>query len=98
MDPEIHSLSVDHGIAGDEVVINGAYFGVKKPKVYLVDPTNGKKRNCKISQWEPMNTTTGASQLTFIVPKRITPSPLVPYILKLSNKVGTAETDFYIDF
>jgi hypothetical protein len=96
-DPSLDPLPLDRGVAGDEITITGSYFGVKKGKIYI-ETAPGKKKNCKIvpNTWY-MNPTTGESQATFVVPKGITPS-IVPYPLKLQNKVGFAETFFSIDF
>jgi hypothetical protein len=94
-DPQIAPLTVDHGKAGDEITITGGYFGAKKGKIYI-DLGGGKKKTCKVVFWF-MNPTTGESQATFVVPKGIEPS-LVPYPLKLDNKVGSAESFFAIDF
>jgi len=60
--PKIDSVDLTSGPVGDEIIIEGKFFGTKKPKVSL-----GKK-SCKILNWE-MNSTTGESQIQFAVPK-----------------------------
>jgi hypothetical protein len=56
----------------------------------------GKKKNCKIVSWS-MEPASGQSTLTFVVPKL--PKGLNPgtYPLKVSNKVGTAQTTFFVE-
>jgi hypothetical protein len=64
-------------------VLSGNYFGSKKGKVYLVNPSSGKKKNCKVTSWT-MNPTDGTSVIKFIVPKVDAGN----YWLYVSNKVG----------
>jgi hypothetical protein len=97
MDPTLDPLPLDHGVAGDEITITGSFFGTKKPKLYLEYEVNGKqmKKSCKIISEPPyMVPQTGASELTFVVPKGI--PLLTSCTLKLANKVGFAETSFLI--
>jgi subtilisin family serine protease len=87
-DPEIFDSDY-HGVAGGSIFINGWFFGTKKPKAYLEYPEeNGgtKMKKCKVASWF-MNTTTGESNLVFVVPKGLVPGS---YTLKVSNKVGTS--------
>jgi len=90
--PELDPLSVDHGVPGTEITVTGKFFSTKKGKVYLEDPATGKKKNCKVTSWY-MDKTNGESELRFIVPKLL---PAV-YPLKVTNKVGAAETTFAVD-
>jgi hypothetical protein len=92
--PEIVLVSPDHGIPGAEVIITGSFFSTKKGKVYLeyLDKGHIKKKNCKVTSWY-MNPANGASEIRFIVPKLNSGD----YTLKVTNKVGTAQTTFTID-
>jgi hypothetical protein len=92
--PEIVLMSSDHGIPGAGVTIAGSFFSTKKGKVYLEYLDNGqtKKKNCKVTYWY-MDPTNGASEIGFIVPKLNSGG----YTLKVTNKVGTAQTAFTVD-
>jgi hypothetical protein len=68
------------------------YFGYKKGKVYLEDPSTEKKKTCKVISWF-MDPTTGESTIRFVVPKLNSRD----YTLTVTNKVGTAETTFTIE-
>ena len=72
------------------------FFGVKKGKVYIEDTATEKKKTCKVTSWS-MNPTNGESTLTFVVPKL--PKGLNPgaYTLKVTNKIGTAQTTFTVE-
>ena len=84
MPPKITSADPVSGTEGAEITVSGNYFGSKKGKVYLVmDPSNGKKKNCKVTSWT-MNPTDGTSAIKFIVPKVDAGN----YWLYVSNKVG----------
>jgi subtilisin family serine protease len=94
--PEIDSLSDNHGVATASILINGRFFGTKKPKVYLESADkNGhaRARKCRVSSWK-MDSNTGVSTVTFRVPLSLKPKD---YQLKVVNKVGTASTSFTID-
>jgi hypothetical protein len=91
MAPEI--VSIDPvGSLGDVIVLSGNYFGYKKGKVYLEDPSTEKKKTCKVISWF-MDPTTGESTIRFVVPKLNSRD----YTLTVTNKVGTAETTFTIE-
>jgi len=92
--PEIVLVSPDHGIPNTEVTVTGSFVSTKKGKVYLEYLDNGqtKKKNCKVTYWY-MNPTDGASEIRFIVPKADSGS----YTLKVTNKVGAAQTTFTVD-
>jgi hypothetical protein len=92
MNPELDPFSTGHGSPGDQIATTGRFFGTKKGKVYLEDPSTGKKKNCKVSSWS-MDPGTGESTLTFVVPKGLAAGR---YSLKVTNKVGTVETTFTI--
>jgi len=92
--PEIVLMSSDHGIPDTEVIITGNFVSTKKGKVYLEYLDNGqiKKKNCKITYWH-MDPNNGASEVRFIVPKLNSEN----CTLKVTNKVGTAQTAFTVD-
>ena len=94
--PEIDPLTKDHDIPGKEITVTGTFFGTKKGKVYVEDPSTGKKKTCKITDWF-MDPTNGESRLTFIVPRL--PKLLAPttYALKITNKLGFAESLFTVE-
>ena len=71
--------------------MTGKFFGTKKGKAYLYDSVNDKKKNLKITGWK-MNPSTGASELTFAVPKTSKSFTAGLYQLKISNKIGPAAT------
>ena len=94
--PQLNPLGANHGTTGSLVTITGNFFGTKKGKVYLENPTTGKKKSCRIKYWymEPAN---GESTLTFLVPnlpKNFSYGE--PYPLKITNKVGTVQTYFTV--
>jgi subtilisin family serine protease len=94
--PEIDSLSYNHGVATARILINGRFFGTRKPKVYLeYTDKHGRTRakKCKVTSWA-MDSDTGVSMITFIVPKGLEPKD---YQLKVVNKVGTATASFTVD-
>jgi parallel beta-helix repeat protein len=73
------------------VTVTGKFFGTKKGKAYLYDSVHDKKKNLKITGWK-MNPSTGASELTFAVPKPSKSFPAGTYQLKVTNKIGPAPT------
>jgi parallel beta-helix repeat protein len=97
MNPVIDAVILGHGLPGEKITIFGRYFSTKKGKVYLeyIDK-NGKtkKKNCRINSWD-MNAQTGASTITFEVPKGLE-SSTTPYPLFVTNKVGQASSTFTI--
>ena len=90
--PEIDSLSAYEGVVETPITISGRFFGTKKGKVYLENPTSGKKKTCKVKSW-------GMDSITFIVPKTSKSFPPNTYVLKVDNKIGTAEAplEFTVD-
>jgi hypothetical protein len=87
----------DHGTPRTRITLTGTLFSTKKGNVYIEDSDTGKKKSCKVTEWF-MDPTNGDSRLTFIVPKL--PKSLTPgtyYTLKISNKLGSAETRFMVD-
>ena len=88
--PEIESLDVYHGVAGNPIIITGNFFSTQKGKEYLENTSPGKKKNCKVTSW-------GMNSITFVVPKGLVSG--VAYPLKVTNKVGiaAAPSDFTID-
>jgi hypothetical protein len=93
--PEILSIGPVSGVPGTPITINGNYIGTKKGKVYLADPVSGKKKTCKVTNWQ-MEPTNGQSTITFEVPKL--PNGFTygeAYPLKITTKAKeTAETTF----
>ena len=86
--PEIETVDPTSGSAGDEITINGSFFGTKKGKVTL----GGK--NCKVLSWT-MVPTTGESTVQFIVPKRLDSGT---HELKVTTtKVGSDTVDFTVE-
>jgi hypothetical protein len=86
--PEIDSVEPTSGSIGDEITINGYYFGTKKGKVTL-----GKK-TCKILSWE-MNETTGQSDVRFVVPKGL--SAGINELKVTATGVGSDTMNFNVD-
>jgi subtilisin family serine protease len=82
--PQIDSLSVDHGFPGSKIRINGKYFGSRKRKPYL--EYQGKIKKCKIDAWV-FDSNSGDNEIVFIVPKRLV---VGKYQLNVKNTVGTA--------
>ena len=96
MDPELGTMSAINGTPGTEITIDGRFFSTKKGRVYLEDPSTGKKKRCKVTSWS-MDPLTGASQATFIVPKLSKIFPAGTYQLVVTNKVGTTtQTNFTV--
>lgn len=96
MNPVLDPLSMDNGIPGTPITITGKFYSTKKGKVYLEDQVSGKTKTCKVTNWS-MDPTSGISTLTFVVPKL--PKGLLPgpYLLKVTNKVGTGQTNFTVN-
>lgn len=94
--PEIDSLSNNHGVTTARILINGRFFGTRKPQVYL-EFTNKHGRamakKCIVTSWA-MDSNTGVSRITFRVPRSLEPKD---YQLKVVNKVGAAKTSFTVD-
>jgi hypothetical protein len=76
--PEIDPINTESGSAGDEITINGMWFGTKKGKVYIGE------QKCKVTEWT-MNPATGASIVKFIVSDKIGAGK---YFLEVENKIG----------
>jgi len=88
----VEFLPTSSGSPGDEITINGSFFGTKKGKVSIEGLSNGnlKKKNSKVTLWS-MNAVTGVSELRFLVPKGLDPGTCT---LTVTNKVGSASADF----
>ena len=84
--PQIDSISSSSGSDGDNIAIDGFFFGTKKGKVTL----GGK--SCKVLNWT-MAATTGESKIQFVVPKGLTPGANE---LKVTNAVGADTTNFTV--
>jgi uncharacterized protein (TIGR03437 family) len=86
--PGIDSVEPTSGSAGDQITINGFFFGTKKGKVTL-----GGKR-CKVVTWE-MDPTTGESGIQFVVPKGLNSGT---HELKVTTTgVGSDTTNFTVE-
>jgi len=74
------------GFTGEEITLNGNFFGPKKGKVYFEYEQAGtiKNKSCKVKEWS-MN------KIVFVVPKTTRQFPADTYLLKVSNKVGSVE-------
>ena len=92
VNPELDPFSIGYGSPGDEITITGKFFGSRKGRVYLENPSTEKKKYCKVTSWS-MDPATGESTLTFVVPKGLVAGT---YPFKVKNKVGTASTTFSI--
>ncbi len=77
--PEIDSVEPPYGSAGGRIMIQGRFFGTKKPGVSL-----GTKK-CKVLS-STMNSATGVSSVVFLVPKGLAPGT---YDLVLTNQIGS---------
>jgi hypothetical protein len=68
--PEIYSVDQTEGSANDQVTVSGKFFGTKKGIVYLEYEQSGSltRKSCKVSTWM-MDSTTGDSEIVFVVPK-----------------------------
>jgi hypothetical protein len=89
MAPEIVSVNLSGGKAGDQIQIRGHYFGAKKGKVYLGGyEVKGKpvQKNCAVTSWvvDP----TGEDVITFIVPGGLAADKY--YDVIVTNSVGSA--------
>jgi len=74
------------GPPGTEIAITGSFFGTKKGKVSIEGQSKGKAKiaNCKVTFWA-MDTSTGESHLSFLIPKGLDPGT---YPVTITNKVG----------
>jgi hypothetical protein len=82
--PVVETLTPKQGRGGDTITIQGFYFGTKKGKVYL-----GSK-SCKVAKWT-MISTTGVSEIQFVVPNIKGLSGPVTYDLQIVVKgVGSS--------
>jgi hypothetical protein len=93
MVPEVDYIDQANGAVGDLITIYGLFFGSNKGQIYLTN-TNGKniKKPCKVYSWT-MDSTTGASKIVFVVPKRL---PIGNYSLIVKNAVGSATGGFTV--
>jgi hypothetical protein len=85
--PEIDSINPPSGSIGDEITVNGFFFGTTKGKVTL----GGK--SCKVSKWT-MDLATGGSEIQFVVPRGLSTGTKK---LKVTNGVGADTTDFTVE-
>ena len=72
------------GAIGDDIILNGRFFGSGKPKViFTYLDGSGKQKKCKVLT-SHMGLATGTSTLTFVVPK-LTPGN---YSVEIVSKIG----------
>jgi hypothetical protein len=81
--PIIDNITPDTLAPGATTIIDGQFFTNKKPKVYLMDLSTRKKKNCRVLS-SNMDPSTGASSLEFVVPKLGSG----PYKIILQTQVG----------
>jgi hypothetical protein len=79
------------GAVGEDIVINGRFFGSGKPKVTLTYQDGSDKRKKCMVRTAHMDPATGTSTLTFVVPK-LTPGE---YGIEMESKIG-GTGPFYI--
>ncbi len=84
--PGIDSINPPRGSTGDEITVNGSFFGTAKGRVTL----GGK--SCRVSKWT-MDSATGESEIQFVVPKGLSSGTRE---LKVTNSVGSDKTDFIV--
>ena len=85
--PEIDTVNPTGGSIGDEITINGFFFGTKMGKVILGGKT------CKVSIWA-MDSATGESWIEFVVPKGLSSGTQE---LTVTNGVGSGTVNFTVD-
>ncbi len=85
--PEIDSVDPTSGSTGDEITMNGLFFGTKRGKVTL----GGK--NCRILSWT-MDPITGESEIQVVVPRGLSTGTKE---LKVTNGVGVDTRDFTVE-
>jgi len=76
--PRIDSINPPSGSIGDEITVNGLFFGTTKGGVTL----GGK--SCRVSKWT-MDSETGESEIQFVVPRGLSTGTKE---LKVTNGVG----------
>jgi len=76
--PRIDSINPPSGSIGDEITVNGLFFGMTKGGVTL----GGK--SCRVSKWT-MDSETGESEIQFVVPRGLSTGTKE---LKVTNGVG----------
>jgi subtilisin family serine protease len=90
--PEITGSNYQ-GHSGYPILVNGRFFGTRKPKVHLGytdDQGRVRKMRRRVSSLY-MDSTTGESRLVFGAPYNLAPGT---YVLYITNKVGIAESSF----
>ena len=85
--PEIDFTEPTSGSSGEEITVNGFFFGIKKGKVTL----GGK--NCKVLRWTIMDPTTKESEIRFVVPKGLSSGSQE---LKIANGVAADTINFVV--
>jgi YD repeat-containing protein len=85
--PALTSVEADPGFSGG-LILRGSHFTTKKGKVALDGQT------CKVREWV-MDPGTGLSYARITVPKKFSGWE-ANHVFTLSNKVGTAEKDFFV--
>lgn len=89
--PEIVSLEPNRGAPGSQVVIQGVYFGGRKPRVLLIPREAGTQKRCRVLS-HSMDPLTGHSSVECRIPK----TPQGDYWLLLRNQIGEARWGFSV--
>jgi len=82
--PEIDSVNPTSGSIGDEITVNGFFYGTKRGKVTLGGKT------CKVLSWT-MDSTTGESMIQLTMPKGLSSGIQE---LKVTNGMGADTINF----
>ena len=93
MAPEIVSVEPNAGGAGDQIIIHGNFFGIKKGKVYLGYSVNGRpiKKYCSVVSWT-VDPVTEEGDIVFGVPQGLVPGV---YDLIVTNNSAGSDTDVF---
>lgn len=93
--PEIVYDVPYRGFPGQEIVLEGRFFGNRKGKVYIEYEKDRaqRRRGCLLKGWS-MDSSTGYSTVTFRLPKTLEPGA---HKIIVANKVGEAEAPLFVD-
>jgi parallel beta-helix repeat protein len=85
--PQVESIEPPSGSAGDEIRINGLFFGKKKGKVLIEEKTS------KVKSWT-MDPLTGEGVIRAVVPKGLESGV---HELRVTNGVASTSVDFTVE-
>lgn len=85
--PEINSLEPLQAAPGSQVLIQGMFFGSRKPKVLLIPQEGGRQKRCRVLS-HSMDPLTGQSSVECKIPK----TRQGDYSLLLRNQIGEAQS------